>query len=1061
MHKIAFSFIIFVWLQFYTSDPLLADDQRYYQYNFEDGLPSSFIKFVSQTPSGAILVATDNGLVHFDGYTFTTYTTADGLPSNLVKHFSFDDQDRLWVATDMGVVRFERRVPGEMNPTSGKSKSWSLDSVRKIYHDSQGRTWVGAINAIYLIEDDEKWFIPFNFQNKLITDFVRSFSFAEDSEGGMLVTSVEDGLLYIAPDGESVNKLGISQLDEIRVILKIDTDRFMAGTDLGLMVIEFDPQHPEKSTFDLLSREVVQIDALAAMSESQYLVGTNGRGYFLYDLPGNSYISQSELSSNFVKDIFIDNQHNLWVSTDNGLSLKPHSHFRSIGPGHGLPRRYVSQVVTDNHDQVWISTFEGLYKKDHYGSGVYKLRPFENSDISNLWYDESSDLLYIFEDDYIYSLHAATGNIADSIAIDSQFRSEDVSLVAPGIFWITTSDGRILNYDVESGTIFRIELEKSITSSANSVTGTKEKSVWIAGENRLLAEFDIQNETFRIFDWSLYSQVPDSNTIFTNSTLDDHGRLWLGANSGLYMYDRANDEFLNYSFTGGMDIKDTRFILVDSDRVWVGANRYLFLLEFDEQHNVASSRKFTVKNDLPSTSFSLRAGYLNDHDDIWMGTNIGVSYLKNSNEVRFPEARPVQLLSWSANDSTFFSANFRTLPASTSHLSFNFSTFDYPSESIVYQSRILGLAENWSEPSRSPSFNFNMKGAGNFEFQVRASRNSTNWTQPLTIPFEIQVSPWLRWWAIAGYLILLNLIIFWGIYMRSIVLHRRNKILAEKIFNRTARLTEANKEQKTEINRRTAVEKELKEKAKELKELNENREKFYSIISHDLRTPFNSILGFTDMMLNDFDSFTEVEKKEMLQHVHHSAENLLELLENMLEWARIQTGRMKYEPRELIINDVVNSVFKVLGGTASDKNIALKYDGDQNLKIKVDPNMLKSIIQNLVGNGIKFTEPGGKVHVKISGIEDRLFISITDNGIGMTDESREKLFHENNTHSTMGTRDEKGVGLGLKLCKEMVELHQGEINVQSKKGDGTTFTVVIPNAIINQQTSGPVNGLNT
>lgn len=410
-----------------------------------------------------------------------------------------------------------------------------------------------------------------------------------------------------------------------------------------------------------------------------------------------------------------------------------------------------------------------------------------------------------------------------------------------------------------------------------------------------------------------------------------------------------------------------------------------------------------------------------------------------------------ELISWSADDSVYYSSAKKILPNGTTHFSFNFLPYTTSLGNITYQSRIMGMDDKWSEPTKSTSYTYYLNKAGSYAFQIRTTGSSDNWGEPLTIPFEIKPPFWLSWWAYGGYFIVISLVILAGFYIRPLVLHKRNQRWAEQVSSITAKLTEANNQQKVEISRRIAIEKELIKKVNELEILIKNKGKLYSLISHDLKTPFNSILGFTRVMIDEFDSYTEYEKKEMIQHINHSAEKLLEQLENMLEWARIQTGNLKFEPQKLVLDDTVKCVLKLLNDTAADKKLNIRYNGSENVTAIADSNMLKSIIQNLISNAIKFTEPGGNIVVEVLQVGKDLRLRVTDSGVGITEQDQQYLFQENHITSTIGTQDEKGAGIGLKLCMEMIALHKGEISVESEVGVGTAFTVTLPDIIITKE----------
>lgn len=231
---------------------------------------------------------------------------------------------------------------------------------------------------------------------------------------------------------------------------------------------------------------------------------------------------------------------------------------------------------------------------------------------------------------------------------------------------------------------------------------------------------------------------------------------------------------------------------------------------------------------------------------------------------------------------------------------------------------------------------------------------------------------------------------------------------------------------------------------KDLRELNAAKDKFFSIISHDLRSPFMPLLQFSKMLWKDFDSMKPSQIREYAQGINRNARRLYALIENLLEWSRIQTGRMSFQPSLINVGEIVTENIELLGETAAKKNISLVNKIGGNITAYADRYHVNCVIQNLICNGIKFTNPGGEVVVSAAESDGKLNISVCDNGVGMDDEIKSAIFCIDKYHSTLGTAREKGSGLGLILCKELVEKNGGAITVESGPGSGSTFSFTLP-----------------
>jgi signal transduction histidine kinase len=231
--------------------------------------------------------------------------------------------------------------------------------------------------------------------------------------------------------------------------------------------------------------------------------------------------------------------------------------------------------------------------------------------------------------------------------------------------------------------------------------------------------------------------------------------------------------------------------------------------------------------------------------------------------------------------------------------------------------------------------------------------------------------------------------------------------------------------------------------ASKLDQSNQVMNKFISVLAHDLRSPFNAILGFTEILLND-DSLTEEEKKSTIARLHGVSRSTYNLLEKMLEWSRIQSGSVKPVKIECNLNELVNETVQVLESSSLLKNIAIKIHSDYPLMIHADPDMVLTVIRNLLSNAIKFTHPGGYIEIRIESNPDSVYIRIRDNGTGIPPGNLDKLFRVDQHYKSQGTAGEKGTGLGLPLCMEYINMHQGRITVESEPGVGSEFTVELP-----------------
>lgn len=258
--------------------------------------------------------------------------------------------------------------------------------------------------------------------------------------------------------------------------------------------------------------------------------------------------------------------------------------------------------------------------------------------------------------------------------------------------------------------------------------------------------------------------------------------------------------------------------------------------------------------------------------------------------------------------------------------------------------------------------------------------------------------------------------------------------------------------QKLEIHRKNeelqelnaSLEGKVQKRTAELRELNATKDKFFSIIAHDLKNPFNALLGFSTLLLDDYESFSDAERIDLIQTMSTASDNAYKLLQNLLDWSRSQTGSIQWEPDAISLYEIVTTTIDLLSNGASVKEISINAIILPNIIVWADANMATTVIRNLISNALKYTPKGGEIRIYSKKFEKEIEITIEDNGVGINEADLAKLFRIDVNHSTSGTNNEQGTGLGLILCKEFVEKNGGRIWVESTEGKGSKFKFTLP-----------------
>jgi signal transduction histidine kinase len=348
-----------------------------------------------------------------------------------------------------------------------------------------------------------------------------------------------------------------------------------------------------------------------------------------------------------------------------------------------------------------------------------------------------------------------------------------------------------------------------------------------------------------------------------------------------------------------------------------------------------------------------------------------------------------------------------------------------------YSYQMEGISDDWIDIGNRRFVPFSGLQPGKYIFKVRGSNNDGVWNNN-AIRISIVVLP--PWWnsvyAYIFYLVFIVLSVFAFIKMRERKLLHDREILKQKVHERTLQIEEKNRL--------------IVSKNQELKELNHTKDKLFSVIGHDLGNQFNIILGFLEVLVSDFKKLDSAKVENHLNNISKSANHAYDLLENLLTWSRMQTKSIHYNPEVFNVNSKIRKSVEMLEGAFAKKNISAEVVTEENTDVFADANMFSMVIRNLVSNAIKFTNENGKILVSAKRESDFCKITVQDNGVGISPELVERIFLLESNHSTPGTKGEKGTGLGLILCREFIEKHNGKIWVESEVGKGSRFIFTLP-----------------
>ncbi|MGD0756291.1 MAG: two-component regulator propeller domain-containing protein [Bacteroidales bacterium] len=1059
---------------------------RFSHLTVDDGLSSNRIRCILKDSKGYLWLGTDVGLDKYDSYQVKKYRSSEKqtgtISSDILTCIYEDRAKNLWFGTYDGLNLYDPSKDNFKvfkNNTADKN-SLNGNCITGIAEDKNGNLWIVTDgNCLNKWIPQNQSFVNYPFERKKYDLSVRpSRMVAIDSKGYLWVASLSPGIRRFDPESGTFTELYDPSIDfgdfSYKSIYIDNQDKIWIATD-GSGFFSYDPAINKFKKFGSEgnrkgTNQNLILDILP--EDDRYLLLAVDQGginrfdkisetfeYIVYD-----QANDEGLNNNGIWCLYKDREGILWVGTSGG------------GINYYNPKKERFKLFTHNNNnpESMSYSFTGCFYEDHQGL------IWIGTDGGGLnVYDPETGSFKIFkhEPSNPYSI---SGNVIRGIAED---KDHDM--------WIGTWNAGLNRYDRKTGRFIHYMPDNKNPSSISGITIYNliidhNNILWLSIYNKGIDLFDKNRGVIKRFrpDPADPGSISATNCWFYFE--DSEKNMWICTQNGLCLYDRLTNSFKVYHFP---DNDIGAFYKGKSGNIWVGTNtRGLFLCNKD----VSILRTYDMSNVLPNNR--IHAITQDSKGDIWISSNYGISrlnpeiqsvrsyskedglqgdqfyqqsFLKTSKgELYFggyngfnsfnPDSlkdndfippvyitdfqifnKPVAYAVTGAQFPTHISeAKKIELKWNQNVFSFSFVAINYTHPKKDQYSYIMeGFEKDWNFTDASRRYvTYTNLNPGEYTFRVKASNNDGLWNEKGVSLRVIILPPWWKTWWFELVVISLIIIIFTSFFLLRIQQLKNQKDLLEKSV--TLKTIELQKKNAT-----------LEERQQHIEYLNASKDKFFSIIAHDLKNPFSSIIGLSGIMKEEIKSSDTSTLENYAGMINSSAVQTLRLLENLLEWANSQRGKIVFSPVLINMRELYNEEFSILNEMAKEKSIELKNSFNDNLTITADKNMIKTILRNLISNAIKFTHKNGKVEVKAQIMNSQVEISVSDSGIGMTEETIAKLFRIDGNLSTRGTENEKGTGLGLFLCKEFVEKHAGKIWVESESGKGSVFKLVLPSAI--------------
>lgn len=1026
----------------------------------EDGLPSWHISDIIKDKRGYIWLATDVGLVRFDGGSFTTFTTAHhGLRSDRVGRIAEDVNGKIWLFCYQGTDRiFDVFDPIE--EAAVPLKSYINEEVPLSPYSHYG--FFRQQDTIWVLDPvsgkggryDGQW--EWRLNDTTTTKKARTFSEVEDFP---YYYPRKDGLFWVwKKKGE---KSGLYLIDRYG---REVSDLFLAGEKNRFTTVD--------EALNLYSwpqpQFVGDLDTLFAFKDNRiqaFPYGTYPRitwGNSTYHDHSRFLKANQEgigLAINNVTSFFFKEDEIFFENLRNLLAQNFQANITEI-------------IVLIDNESFWFNSPEGLFRME------IKQRLFTTYTHQDNIVTSVRGMVGIGDSQLIANTYAGMFRIDlpqkhfSSLPLNNGFHNMGF-LKEGSKLWVTKSFADLIQYDLlkKNYNVFPFQYYKE-DYNGYRLHRLNEATLWIASDLGVL-ELNEETRSFQphlLRDTSTYYWYTNRQGLWLGSQFglflfDNHGKrkkhfsileedkvgprvyyihedkdglFWLGTEQGLLRWNPNNGTYKRYTIDDGLSDNHIHAVFEDSyGNLWLPSN--YGLMRFRKSDGFVTT--YLEKDGLPSSEFNFLAYFKRQDGVLFLGGVNGiVSFHPDSIRDQQQSALHLEIANITVYDRKLETAISKTravrqqvvleIEPSQNRLEISLVPHYFIDSKVVYEWRIPQENEQWKVLS-APNLSIVNPNYGTYllEFRVYPLGNKDLQSNILRIQLKVKKPLYLRWWFFA-LLVLLGLGGFLGYFrIRQLRLWQRNEELAQEVFNRTKELQE----------KLVTID----QQAKELRQLDEMKSRFFINISHELRTPLSMILGPVISLSKQ--SFPP-EQMSQLQRIKRSTKQLRQMIEEILDLARLEAGKLELREEIIHFASFIRRVVNAFHSLAESKEIAyeLVLEVPEDLRLKLDAQKVERMLNNLISNALKFTNRGGRVTVKASIQATAILLTVEDTGVGINEADLKKIFNRYYQARHQKNVENGGLGIGLAMCKELADFLGGQLEVESELGKGTVFSLKLP-----------------
>jgi signal transduction histidine kinase/ligand-binding sensor domain-containing protein len=1073
---------------------------RFKHLTINDQLSSNYVNSIFKDHNGFVWIATESGLNRFDGYEvvrfFKNPNDTTGISGNNIFSILSDRQNRIWFGTNHGISVYN----------SETNKFIQLDRKQSLYDSFYARDIDSYSNRGMVVTSPSALFLydQANFSRRILIDFDR---FDRDYDGetffqscivsnNKLLAATQHNIFMLDVDKPQHVEIIPHRVGVVRRMRALSNTELMIAGDYGIFIFDINRKLIKPYQIAGISPQFFKQefwDFYFEGNKKLWLASTIG-GLICVDL-NNSKIevhkydkfNEFSLSNNSVRALLVENDGVIWIGTQHGgvnyALLENPKKFKT----HSIPDNPIlgnsniyAALLEDSKGNMWVGTDGG-------GMMVYdsKLQSFTHYFVGakGSEFMTTNSVLAIREDGNRnvwvggYRSQLASYNLDSKKWTNHKLECEHelcngihnfrfIFKDSKGRMWFATNHHGVFMYDGVRFQSFTRSNSGLIDNYVISISERTPNEIWIGTYNgACILNPDNKSEKIH-FKHDAHNSNSLSNDWVYSFLLDRKGRFWLGTSEGLNLYNPDNKSFTSYGFRQGFASEVFFGILEDDDDyLWLSTSGGLIRYNHDLQ-NVFN---YTKNDGLPTNEFHHASCFVSKTGEFFFGSNDGLVHFKPS-DIQLDSILPNTVIS---GVQVFFEdidmkeyrsekhPNSLVFNHWQSTISIRYAGVNFLSNrDNVYSYKLKGYQDKWIEVGNRREVIFTNLNPGHYTFLVRSkNKDGVEGEHIAELNFIIQSPWWKTTWFRIVVLILFFLFGFLFFQYRIRIVQKQERRIKKLLDERTSELNSKNRElvlktnQLDDMNALLIVQqKRLEEQTNELSannerlnELNKTKDRFFSVVAHDLKNPLNSILGLSSVLADNEYDMDEAYRSKVVRLINKSTQDIYNLLENLLLWSSSQLDRVEALKSNFDLLGRIAKAVELLEMYSSSKDIVINvFSKMKTMDVYADMNMIDTILRNLITNAIKFSHSGGRIEIVCWVEKGQAVCSVRDYGVGMSQSQLDSLLKLENTQSTRGTNGEKGTGLGMIISMEFIEKNDGRIWAESQQGVGTTIYFSLP-----------------